>query len=486
MEINEITQQLGNWQQAKGPLHRRLSVAFEHAIEQGLILPGTRVPAERSLAKALSLSRTTVLAAYNTLKEERWLESRTGSGTWVSSGRASAARHRTHAAAVSGASTVNVLQINDADVVDFGAGITAPLAELPKELFFPDAETQNALLAERGYMSVGLPRLRAAIARLYTKSGLPTVTEQILITSGAQQAISLIASLYIQRGDAVLVENPTFFGALDAFRLAGARLSPVPVGPDHVQASMVRDRILSAGPRLIYLTPTYQNPTGAIMPESTRQAVAAMADEFGIPVIEDHTLSELSIEGSPPGLIARYSKSGTVLTVGSMSKLFWAALRVGWVRGPVAAITQLTRVKTGSDLGSPLITHAIAAQLLTVLDQAKEIRREQLLRRRDLLASLLRERLPDWEFIEPRGGLFLWVRLPSGDARSFAQSAARHGVAVTPGSIFASDESNADHLRIPFVLDEESLSVGVNRLTAAWEEYRESANARPARTTPIV
>jgi DNA-binding transcriptional MocR family regulator len=236
----------------------------------------------------------------------------------------------------------------------------------------------------------------------------------------------------------------------------------------------------------MYLTPTYQNPTGAIMPESTRQAVAAMADEFGIPVIEDHTLSELSMEGSPPGLIARHSKSGTVLTVGSMSKLFWAALRVGWVRGPVAAITQLTRVKTGADLGSPLMTHAIAAQLLTVLDQAKEIRREQLLRRRDLLASLLRERLPDWEFIEPRGGLFLWVRLPSGDARSFAQSAARHGVAVTPGSIFASDESNADHLRIPFVLDEESLGVGVNRLTAAWEEYQGSANARPARTTPIV
>jgi DNA-binding transcriptional MocR family regulator len=315
---------------------------------------------------------------------------------------------------------------------------------------------------------------------------LPTESEEVLVTSGAQQALSLITSLYIQRGDAVLVENPTYFGALDAFRLAGARLSPVPVGSEHVRGSMLRDRLLSVGHRLMYLTPTWQNPTGAVMPESTRQAVAALADEFGIPVIEDHSLSELSIEGSPPGLIARHSKAGTVLTVGSMSKLFWAALRVGWVRGPAAAIAQLARVKTGTDLGSALMTQAIAAQLLTVLDRAKEMRREQLGQRRDLMASLLSERLPEWEFSRPQGGLFLWVRLPSGDARYFAQCAARHGVAVTPGSIFASDESYTDFLRIPFVLDEQSIDIGVDRLATAWTEYRGLTNSRPARAAPIV
>ena len=127
---------------------------------------------------------------------------------------------------------------------------------------------------------------------------------------------------------------------------------------------MLRDRLVAAGARLMYLAPTYQNPTGAVMPELTRQCVAALADEFGIPVIEDHCLSEMSLEGTPPGPIARYSKAGyskdgTVLTVGSMSKLFWGGLRVGWIRGPVAAIAQLARVKTGADLGSALITHAI-------------------------------------------------------------------------------------------------------------------------------
>ena len=199
----------------------------------------------------------------------------------------------------------------------------------------------------------------------------------------------------------------------------------------------------------------------------------------------------MSLEGTPPGPIARYSKAGyskdgTVLTVGSMSKLFWGGLRVGWIRRPVAAIAQLARVKTGADLGSALITQAIAAQLLTELDQAKTIRRDQFSRRRDLLASLLRKRLPEWKFTEPKGGLFLWVRLPSGDARCFAQCAARHAVVVTPGSMFAADESFTDHLRIPYVLDEAALALGVDRLAAAWSEYRNLADARLTRSAPIV
>lgn len=205
--------------------------------------------------------------------------------------------------------------------------------------------------------------------------------------------------------------------------------------------------------------------------------MAALADEFGIPVIEDHSMSELSIYGSPPGLIARHSNAGTVLTVDSMSKLFWAGLRMGWIRGPVAAIAQLARIKTGYDLGSALITHAIAAQLLTAIDLAKEIRREQLRRRRDLLGSLLRERLPKWEFAEPKGGSFLWVWLPTGDAGTFTQCAARYGVALTPGSMFATDELYADYLRIPYVLDEPSLAIGVDRLAAAWTEYHGLAHA---------
>lgn len=486
METTAIVQQLGNWTQARGPLHERLSAAFVQAIGRGAILPGTRLPAERVLAEALALSRTTVLTAFHTLKSEGWLESRTGSGTWVNASRASEMRHQRHSAVVEATATVNVMQIDGTETIDLATGSTAPLAELPREMFSIDGDMQDVLLRERSYMPLGLPQMRGAVAQFYTRQGLPTTSEQILITSGAQQAISLIAALYVQRGDTVLVESPTYFGALDVFRLAGARLAGVPVGAEHVPAAMLRDRILAAGPRLMYLTPTYQNPTGAIMPESTRMAVAALADEFGTPVIEDHALSDLSIEGTPPGVIAMHGKTGTILTVSSMSKLFWAALRVGWVRGPVAAISQLARLKTGSDLGSSLVTQAIAARLLTEFDSAQEFRRRQLARRRDLLMSLLREKLPDWKFSRPSGGVFLWVELPGADARYFAQYAARHGVAVTPGNLFSADESHAGNLRIPFALDEKALSAGVERLAGAWREFQGLANMRLVRAAPIV
>jgi DNA-binding transcriptional MocR family regulator len=132
------------------------------------------------------------------------------------------------------------------------------------------------------------------------------------------------------------------------------------------------------------------------------------------------------------------------------------------------------------------MTHAIAAQLLTVLDRAKQMRRQELARKRDLVASLLREKLPEWEFSIPRGGVSLWVKLPGLDARYFVQCAARHGVAVSPGSIFAADESFPDYLRIPYVLDEQSLALGVDRLATAWTEYRGSTEARTARAGPIV
>ena len=253
MDFNALVQQLGNWTQAKGSLHGRLRTALEQAIQRGLILPGTRLPAERTLAEALALSRTTVLTAYNNLKAEGWVESRTGSGTWVTRRRASAAQHQAHAETVHATSTMHLIQVDSAAMVDFAAGTTLPLNELPAEMFVPDPEMQDFLLSERSYMPLGLPRLRAAVARMYAGQGLPTTSEQVLITTGAQQAISLITSLYIQRGDAVLVENPTYFGALDAFRLAGARLSPVPVGPEHVERAMLRDRPVAAGARLMYL-----------------------------------------------------------------------------------------------------------------------------------------------------------------------------------------------------------------------------------------
>jgi DNA-binding transcriptional MocR family regulator len=486
MSIDVFVQQLGAWSVGEGTLHRRLAAAIEKAIRQGIVLPGTQLPPERKLAEALAVSRTTVVAAYNGLRTDGWLESRLGSGTWVAAGRAGAARQHAHAVVVESSPLMNVLQAAGADATDFATACSQALTELPEHLFRIAPDVQRAVLAERNYVPFGFPVLRDAIARQYRQAGVPTQPEQVLVTAGAQQAISLLTSLYVQHGDTVLVENPTYFGALQAFRLAGARLAGVAAGPKHVDAAQLRDRILATRPRLVHLTPTHHNPTGATMPETARRDVARLSQEFGTPIVEDCALADLAIEGLPPKPIAAFAGEGTVLTIGSMSKLYWAGLRIGWIRGPAGVIAQAARLKTAADLGCPLLTQVIGSQLLGALEQAKALRGAQLRTRRDLLVELLGEHLPEWRFTTPKGGLCLWVRLPGHDAARFTQYASRFGVSLAAGAIFAADDSCQEFLRIPFLLEEAAITEGVLRLKAAWQEFRSTASAGMTPAAPIV
>ena len=485
MNVNLFVEQLGPWTGGVGPLHRRLSGAVAKAIQQGFLMPGASLPAERKLAEALALSRTTVVTAYSALRAEGWVESKLGSGTRVAAGRATVERQRALASAVEGTSLLNVLAEKEEDVTDFASGTTGGLTEL-NELFLLTADAQRAMLAERNYRPLGLPALREAIAAYYQKMGVPTVADQILVTQGAQQAITLISGCYVQRGDTVLVENPTYFGALQILRLKGARLAAVPVGPRHVEMDRLRDRILAHGPRLVYLTPTHHNPTGAVMPETARHETARLAHEFGIPIVEDCTLADIELDGKAPKPVAAYSGNGDVLTIGSLSKLFWSGLRIGWIRGAAGTISRLARVKSAYDLGSPLTSQLIAAQLLPAANEAKEMRRKQLRARRDLLTNLIRQTFPTWKFSVPAGGVCLWVDLDGKDSRRFAQVAARYGAALTPGPMFAVDDAYSEFLRLPFLLDEPAMREGVCRLRSAWDEFCTAAPVEAARAMTIV
>lgn len=485
-DLHLLVHHLGNWTSRKGPLHRRLAAALQQAVVEGTLVAGTRLPAERQLADALAVSRTTVVTAYNALRADGWLESRTGSGTWVSREPARRARHQAQAAAIDGSPIMDLLLVDEHQTVDFATGTPKPLAELPRDLFEVPPELLGSFLHDRSYVPFGYPPLREALARLYARRGMPTSADQILVTSGAQQAISLVSSLFVQRGDTVLIETPAFFGALEVFRLAGAHLVGVPVGPHHVRAVDLRERVLAHQPRLVHLTPTCHNPTGAVMPDSTRREIARLVAETGVTLVEDGTLAELSGDDEAPAPIATFSKDAPVVSIGSLSKLYWAGLRIGWVRGPSALVRRMARVKSAADLGSPVLTQAIAARLLSAHAEARALRRRQLRKRRDVLVALVREHLPEWTFEVPAGGLFLWAHLPGVDARFFAQCAARHRVALTPGSLFSVDESHTEYLRLPFLLDEPELRLGVERLAAAWHEYRGLRAPRPVDTLAIV
>lgn len=472
MKSDRFVEMLSSWTTRPGALHHRLSEAIEHSIVQGFLLPGTKLPAERNLAQALSVSRTTIVSAYSNLRDKGWLESKTGSGTWVSRRKAMAARSQAHTGAVSRGSILSLVQSNDPSLLNLALATTEPFGEFVQEASVRARDNVEYLLGQRTYLPFGLPALRMAIATYLTKNGSPTAPEQILITTGAQQAISLVTALFVLRGDPVVVESPTYFGALEVLRFAGARLYPIQVEQYHVDPDALARRIVSVQPRLIYLTPSCQNPTGAILSTHARRRIAEAAELHQVPIVEDESLADLVFRGNRLPPISSYSPTAPILTLGSLSKLISAGLRVGWVRGPVPLINRLARLKSASDLGSPSISQAIAVEALTKIDEARALRSRELIAKRDLVVDLLRERQVDWEFNQPDGGLSLWLRLPRVDVQVLSQLAMRKGLAIAPGNLFSVDESHPEYLRLPFLLNPEALATAVEVLIETWHEAR--------------
>jgi len=194
--------------------------------------------------------------------------------------------------------------------------------------------------------------LRQAIARQLEAWGLPTAADEVLVPTGDQQAITLVASAFLQPGEPALIESPTFPGAVDALRAAGARLVSAPLGPEGVTASQVRHLLARTQARLAYVTPTFNNPTGALVPAEERPRLARLAGEFQVPLVEDHALADLWFGSPPPSPVAAHTAGGLVITVGSLSKLFWGGLRVGWVRAPRHVIARLAERKVVADIAS--------------------------------------------------------------------------------------------------------------------------------------
>jgi DNA-binding transcriptional MocR family regulator len=481
----EFVNVLGGWSQAAGPVYLRLANGVRSAILRGDLPPGSRVPAERNLARLLAVSRTTVVSAYEILRQEGWLESRQGSGTRVRLGPrrvsgtapeeapASFRRHPVYRSLIEGSG--GTIEFLGAHLPGTGA-IPGELTTLGPGL--------ARLARGHGYLPAGLPELRRAIAAVLAGRGLSTREDQVLITSGAQQAIGLVASLLLQRGDAVALESPTYLGAMDICTNAGAHLVPLPVGDEGLRPETLAEVIARTSPRLVYLVPTFHNPTGTLMPETARREIARIADRTEVPIVEDDTLADLTLGADPPPPIAAFSKGGTVITVGSLSKVLWGGLRIGWIRAPEPILARLTRLKILTDLGSSILSQLAAVELLGRLDAIRRERRREVRTKYRRLAALLGKYLPSWKWTPPAGGLSLWVRLPHGDATGFAQAALRHGVAIVPGPLASPDSGGVDRIRLPFVHDRDTMTEGVKRLAHAWRAY--APERRAQRTSLIV
>lgn len=518
MRVSSFTSTLGAWQAAPGPLYRRLAAAIGAAVSGGRLTAGSRLPAERPLAAALAVSRTTVIGAYDLLREEGWVESRRGSGTRVralssafppagaalppagATGGGVAPSRRGEAASTPSLAVAagtgeltrplrrmaffrGLVEASGSRIDFLGAHLPAAQPFLAEEwaAAAPDVAAQ---LGHHGYLGLGLPALREAIAAHLTAGGLPTVAEQVLVTSGAQQAIGLVAALYLQPGDAVALEDPNYPGALDTFNYARARLVPIPVTADGANVDRLREAVVREAPRLIYLVPSFHNPTGALMPEAQRRAVARLAAETATPVVEDLTLADLDLDVAPPPPIAAMVPGAPVLTIGSLSKLVWAGLRIGWVRAEAPVIARLARFKVLSDLGSSVPGQVLAARLLRRATAIRDARRREARERRRALEQALAAALPDWTWRHPAGGLCLWVRLPRGNAEELARHALRHGVGLVPGPTCSPRDAWESYLRIPFVLEQDQMLEGIARLARAWEAYAPASRSGTARAAP--
>ncbi|TDB91583.1 PLP-dependent aminotransferase family protein [Actinomadura sp. KC216] len=475
-EPAELAEILGDWMSGPGPLYRKLAAALQRAVHDGSLEPGERLPSERALAKALVVSRATVVTAYDELRGLGIADSRRGSGTRVvrqpgssrpgADGRVPGGR---------AASIIQRLIDGPAGVISLRHAMEGAVPELGTELAALLAEDLPALMRDTGYHPSGLPALRQAVAARLTAAGLPTASENVLVTTGVTQALALAAQMYLRRRSVVVVEAPGWPGCFDVFRAAGARLVGVPIDDDGIRVDELARTFAEHRPDLLYVMPTVHNPTGALMSEGRRRRVAEIAAEHRVPVLEDNAY-DIGGASRPPPIAAYAPRGAEVLSADSLAKSVWGGLRTGWVRAPAGTIERLARHKALADLGSPVLDQALAARLLPRLPEIAAARGVVLRDRLDHLTALLAEHLPEWRFQPPAGGSALWIELPGRDARAFAQVALRYGVEVVPGATMDPTGAHDGYLRLPFTFPADVLTEVAARLTAAWADL----TGRPA------
>lgn len=456
---------LGHWSARGGlagdsALYRLLALRVARLADTGELSAGLRLPPERDLAAALAVSRNTVAAAYQLLRDEGMAQSRQGAGTRI-------VPHRTTPAAVhrangffSGLLEASVVEADLSIAAVAGAPQVADALTDPGSVV--DARVLRETITSTGYFPYGLPWLREAIAsHLTSRLGLPSSADQVMITTGGQQALDLLVRGEVLPGQPVAVEDPTFPGVLDALHRSGASVIGIPadngVDPDHLDHILRTHR-----PALVYLIPTHHNPTGLIMPAGARHRIARLAAAYPDTLfVDDMTLAELTLGDAPPPPPLATAGLPNLITVGSLSKIYWGGLRVGWIRGGTGLVGRLAAAKATADLGSPAFQQAIVAALLDRQHEAILSWRLKWVRERyDALAGALTTYLPDWAWPAPEGGLTIWARLPhrdqggrDQDSGAFAQAALRHGVAIVPGRLLSATGGrirSGEYLRLAF------------------------------------
>lgn len=493
------------------PLYLQITRQIRDQIRAGELAPGTRLPPERRLAAMLGVNRTTVVNAYRELAADGLVVGHVGRGTQVASGP----DEHSDDGSVTGipwsqlfTSTTEVMNdplLRDTMIVSARSDVISLATGTPSPDLYP-IEAIGALLDEALHAAgqtllqhcptEGYPLLREALAAWMSRDARPVDPNSILVVAGSQQGLYLLARTLLDPGDVVAVESPTYLGALQVFRAAGARLLPIPVDEDGMRVGMLEDLIGRRRPKLIYTLPTFQNPSGAAMSLERRKRLLALAARYQVPVIEDDPYGALRYEGRPLPSLRALDEEGTVIYLSTVSKMLFPGFRIGWIAGPRPLVERLALMKQIVDLDTnPLAQWAVWAFLERGLlaEHLSRLRAVYPRRRDHMLAALERHCAGMMTWSRPAGGFYVWCRLAEGlRSRDLLPEAARRGVAIAPGGPFHPDGQGESTLRLNFTLPaEDQIDEGIARLAAAIDALwaaRSGALERHAesRATPIV
>ena len=385
------------------------------------------------------------------------------------------------------------------EVISFAGGLPAPEV-FPLQRFEEACqrvlETNGASALQYG-QTEGYEPLRQMLAHNMARYGIRAKVENVLITSGSQQALDLIGKLLINSGDRVLIEAPTYLGALQAFNVYGAEYVSVPIDHDGLRTDLLEGSLRS-GPKFMYILPNFQNPGGTTLSEDRRHRVVLLADKYGIPIIEDDPYGQLRYEGehlTPLVVLDRENlrrdngySIGNVIYLSTFSKTLAPGLRLGWIVAPPEVIAKLVQLKQGADLHTSTFNQIVAYEVARdgFLDEHVKLIRQVYRERRDVMLAELKEFFPpEVTWTHPQGGLFLWVTLPEGmDCPKLFEAALKENVAFVPGDSFYPRNGNeaSPHMRLNFSnATPEQIREGIRRLSIAVKKQMEQFHLSPVR-----
>jgi len=456
--------------QSPTPIYHQLHQRIAAWIQSGRLADGARLLPTRELAGLLGINRATVGAAYEALENQGLLKAHVGRGSFVCSAARPAPFDWEQRLAGAPAERIlpQMFWTGDGDSINFSFSRPDPaLFPLPKLKRAAQRElaAQQAAILRLG-AAEGYPPLREYLSVQMRREGIAGEDDELLITSGCQQGLDLAAKVLIRPGDGVFLEDPVYPGARDLFLAAGAQVRGIPVGAAGLSISELEHELARHRPRLLLVTPNFQNPTGATLPPAARRELLAVAARFQLPVLENDVYAGLRYRGTEPPTLKSLDRDGRVVYLRSFSKVAFPGLRVGWMVAPRVVARRLAAAKQLTDLHTDQLSQAVLYRLAAegvLSEYLRELLRQGAARLEAVVNACRAEMPAGVEYLEPEGGMHVWLRLPpEQDAGELLGRARAKKVLFVPGRFFAVSRPHTGALRLSFAgLTPEKIRQGV-------------------------